>query len=171
MSERAVRTVAYSLGANLGDRLATLQGAVDLLAASLLVHDVRVSPVYETLPVGGPPQPDYLNAVVVCRSDAAPLELLGLSYLVEQAHGRTREERWGARTLDVDLLAVGEVESGDPALTLPHPRAHERAFVLLPWRDVDAGAQLAGHGTVAELAGALAADGVRRTADLLVVQR
>jgi 2-amino-4-hydroxy-6-hydroxymethyldihydropteridine diphosphokinase len=148
----AHRAVVFSIGANLGDRHAALQGAVDLLSASLLVHDAEVSPVYSTAPVGGPAdQPSYLNAVLRCRSGAAPIELLGLAYAAEQAFGRTREVRWGARTLDVDLLMVGELVSADPTLTLPHPRAHERAFVLVPWDDVDPHAQLPGHGAVADL--------------------
>lgn len=169
-STRALRTVVFSLGTNLGDRDNTLQGAVDLLSSSRLLHRVRVSAVYETDPVGGPEQPSYLNAVVVCESDAAPVELLGLAYQVEQAHGRTREERWGPRTLDVDLLAVGDLRSEDPTLTLPHPRAHERGFVLVPWAQVDPDAQIVGHGPVAVLVAALdAGSGAVRRVDLILV--
>lgn len=172
-TQRCLRPVAFSLGANLGDRLAALQGAVDLLAASLLVRELRVSSVYETDPVGGPEQPPYLNAVVVARSGAAPLELLGLAYQVERAYARTRDVRWGPRTLDVDLLVVGDVVSDDPALTLPHPRLHERGFVLTPWTELDADAQVVGRGRVGELAHAVAAtdgpDAVRRTEARLVV--
>lgn len=168
------RTVVFSLGANLGDRLATLQGAVDLLTATLLLERIRVSPVYETDPVGGPEQPAYLNAVLSGESAASPLELLGLAYQVEQAYGRTREERWGARTLDVDLLVVGDVVSADPTLTLPHPRVHERGFVLVPWNDLDPAAEIVGRGPVAGLARAArdreGDDAVRRTADALVVR-
>ncbi len=162
--------VALGLGSNLGDRLATLQGAVDLLVASGLLRDIRVSPVYETAPVGGPEQGAYLNAVLVATSTAAPLELLGRAYVVETAYGRERSERWGARTLDVDLLAVGEVVSDDPLLTLPHPRAHERAFVLVPWHDVDPDGEVVGRGRVAVLvASHLGAADVRRTGDTLAV--
>lgn len=167
------RVVVYSLGSNLGDRLATLQGAVDHLAGSPLVSSIRVSQVYETAPVGGPQQPAFLNAVVVCESCAAPVELLGLAYQVERVHGRTRDEHWGPRTLDVDVLAIGELVTDDPTLTLPHPRAHERAFVLVPWSEVDPGAVLAGHGPVATLAQAAVAregeDAVRATEHVLVV--
>ncbi len=162
--------VYIGLGSNLGDRLATLQGAVDLLVASGLLQQVRVSPVYETEPVGGPEQGAYLNAVLVATSTATPLELLGRAYVVETAFGRERAERWSARTLDVDLLVVGEVVSADPLLTLPHPRAHERAFVLVPWHDVDPDGQVAGVGRVAALAGPhLGAVDVRRTDATLVV--
>jgi 2-amino-4-hydroxy-6-hydroxymethyldihydropteridine diphosphokinase len=170
---KEVRRVVYSLGSNLGDRFAMLQGAVDQLSGSLLLRELRVSPVYETAPVGGPEQPAYLNAVVVCESAAAPLELLGVAYQVEQAHGRTREEHWGARTLDVDLLMVGELVDDDPTLTIPHPRAHDRAFVLVPWSEVDPAAVLVGHGAVAALARAAVdregADAVRVTDHDLVV--
>lgn len=164
------RLVALGLGSNLGDRLATLQGAVDLLVASGLLQEIRVSPVYETAPVGGPEQGAYLNAVLVASSTATPLELLGRAYVVEKAFGRERTEHWGARTLDVDLLAVGQVVSADPLLTLPHPRAHERAFVLVPWHDVDPEGEVAGVGRVAALAAAhLASPDVRRIDGVLVV--
>jgi 2-amino-4-hydroxy-6-hydroxymethyldihydropteridine diphosphokinase len=152
------RRVAFSLGANLGARRDALQGAVDLLAGTGLLRSVQVSSVYETDPVGGPPgQPAYLNAVVCASSSAAALELLGLAYRAELAFGRTREVRWGARTLDVDLLTVGDCRSDDAGLTLPHPRAHQRAFVLVPWYEVDPDAQLPGHGSVRGLARRLAA--------------
>lgn len=151
-----------SLGANLGDRLATMQAAVDALAARVGV--VAVSPVYETEPVGGVAQPEFLNAVVLVDTDLPPRDLLTLALEVEHAAGRVRGERWGPRTLDVDLVAYGEVTSDDPAVTLPHPRAHERAFVLRPWLDVEPDATLP-QGRVADLLGS-AAGGVRRAAGL-----
>lgn len=167
---REPQRVALGLGSNLGDRLATLQGAVDLLLASGLLRQVRVSPVYETSPVGGPEQGPYLNAVLVATSTATPLELLGRAYVVETAFDRERTERWGARTLDVDLLAVGDTVSADPLLTLPHPRVRERAFVLVPWHDVDPDGEVAGLGRVAALAAPhLATPDVRRIDDALVV--
>jgi 2-amino-4-hydroxy-6-hydroxymethyldihydropteridine diphosphokinase len=147
-----VRRVALALGANLGDRAATLRAAVAEIGAADGVDVVAVSPVYETDPVGGPPdQPPYLNAVVVADSDLEPDALLALAHRVEDAHGRVRVERWGARTLDVDLLAVDAVTSDRPELTLPHPRAHERAFVLVPWADVDADFVVPGQGSVRDL--------------------
>lgn len=159
----SVRDVAYGLGANLGDPLAALQAAVDLLAGWQLLHDVRVSAVYETDPVGGPDQSPYLNAVLVARSTASPLELLGLAYVAEVTRGRERSVRWGPRTLDVDLLRVGDLRLDGAALALPHPRAHERAFVLTPWAQVEPEAQLPDHGPVAALAGRIGAAGIRRT--------
>lgn len=145
------RRVAFGLGANLGDPLAALQGGVDLIAAHPDVSHVRVSPVYITAPVGGVEQPDYLNAVLVADTTLSPLELLELAWAAEQAFGRTREVRWGPRTLDVDVLALGDVVSDDARVLLPHPRAHERAFVLVPWSHVDPDALLPGRGTVTEL--------------------
>jgi 2-amino-4-hydroxy-6-hydroxymethyldihydropteridine diphosphokinase len=152
--------VAASLGANLGDRLAALQYAVDILAEVGTV--VAVSDVYETDPVGGPEQPDYYNAVTVLDTDAAPLEVLAAAQRAEQGRGRTREIRWGARTLDVDVLAYGQRTSADPVLTLPHPRALERAFVLVPWAQIDPTFRLPDGRTVAEVAALVPADGIRR---------
>ncbi len=161
-----MRRVAFGLGANLGDRVAALQGAVDVLAPHLA--DPAVSSVYETAPLGGPEQPDYANAVLVGDSDADPAALLELAHEAEQAWHRTREIRWGPRTLDVDLLVVGDIVSSDPELTLPHPRAAERAFVLEPWVEVDPGATLPDGRRVGELLDALtvAPGGVRRSPDV-----
>jgi 2-amino-4-hydroxy-6-hydroxymethyldihydropteridine diphosphokinase len=149
-----------ALGANLGDRLAALQSAVDALAVQVRV--VAVSAVFETAPVGGPEQPDFYNAVVVVDTDLDPHELLVVAQNIERAAGRVRHERWGPRTLDVDVLAFDELRSDDLALTLPHPRAHERAFVLLPWLDADPGASIPGRGSVAQLASTVDVAGVRR---------
>jgi len=168
MSATASRRVALGLGANLGDRVAALQGAVDVIAPRL--DDPAVSSVYETAPVGGPEQPDYANAVLVGDWTGEPLELLSLAHEAEQAWHRTREVRWGPRTLDVDVLVVGALVSDDATLTLPHPRAHERAFVLLPWAEVDPSATLPDGSTVADLAAALdTRDGVRRRHDVTLV--
>lgn len=146
-----------ALGANLGDRRGALQGAVYALAG--LGDVVAVSPLVETpaltLPGAGP-QPDYLNAVVLLDTALEPAALLAAAQAVESAFGRVRSERWGARTLDVDLVAVGDLQSADPLLTLPHPRAHERAFVLGPWAAADPSATLPGHGPVAALLAGLA---------------
>lgn len=127
--------VVLSLGSNLGDRLAHLQAAVDALAEVLDVE--AVSPVYETAPVGGPEQDDYLNAVVVAHTDLSPRDVVALGQRVEASEGRERHERWGPRTLDVDLIAYDDLVSDDPVATVPHPRARERAFVLVPWHDLD----------------------------------
>lgn len=161
--------VALGLGANLGDRVAALQGAVDLLAP--LLADVVVSSVYETAPVGGPAaQPDYANAVLVGDTDVEPHALLGAAHEAEQAWHRTREVRWGARTLDVDVLAYGDLELHDPDLEIPHPRAYERGFVLVPWAEADPAAVIPGRGRVPELAAYAVerdgADAVRRRDDV-----
>jgi 2-amino-4-hydroxy-6-hydroxymethyldihydropteridine diphosphokinase len=125
------------IGSNLGDRAAHLQAAVDGLAAAPGIRVVAVSPVYETAPVGGPPQPDYLNAVVVVETARSPRELLDLAQQLEEAAARVRGERWGPRTLDVDVLMVGDEQVDEPDLVVPHPRMSERAFVLVPLADVD----------------------------------
>jgi dihydroneopterin aldolase/2-amino-4-hydroxy-6-hydroxymethyldihydropteridine diphosphokinase len=164
---RARRTRAVlALGSNLGDRLATLQRAVDELAATPGLDVVAVSPVYETAPVGGPEQPDYLNAVALAETSRPAGDLLRRAQEIEAAAQRRRDVRWGPRTLDIDVIAYGDETSGDPVLTLPHPRAHERAFVLAPWHDADPGAELPGHGRIAGLLAALPGDGVRRRDDM-----
>jgi 2-amino-4-hydroxy-6-hydroxymethyldihydropteridine diphosphokinase len=159
-----VSRAVLSLGANLGDPLAALRAAVGALAEQVEV--VAVSPVYETEPMGGVPQDDFLNAVLVVDTDLSPRELLTLAHEVELAAGRTRDLRWGPRTLDVDLISYDAYVSSDPAVTLPHPRAHERAFVLRPWLDVDPDATLPGRGRVSDLLGT-AQGAVRSTAHSL----
>ena len=124
----------FGIGSNLGDRLGHLQGAVSgLLAAGDVV---AVSAVYETDPVGGPEQPRYLNAVVAVDSALAPRDLLELGQRLEREAARVRAERWGPRTLDVDLLLVGDEQVDEPDLQVPHPRLWERAFVVVPLADV-----------------------------------
>jgi 2-amino-4-hydroxy-6-hydroxymethyldihydropteridine diphosphokinase len=149
-----------SIGSNLGDRLAHLRSVVTAL------RPVAVSPVYETAPWGGVEQDDYLNAIVVVDDERVDAYgWLARAHQLEQAAGRTRELRWGPRTLDVDVIDVDGGTNADPELTLPHPRAHERAFVLVPWADVVPDAVLPGYGRVADLATELAGNGsgVRRT--------
>ncbi|MCS0600987.1 2-amino-4-hydroxy-6-hydroxymethyldihydropteridine diphosphokinase [Streptomyces sp. LP11] len=157
-----------SIGSNLGNRLETLQGAVDALEDTPGVRVKAVSPVYETEPWGVAPdsQPSYFNAVVLLKTTLPPSSLLERAHAVEEAFNRVRDERWGPRTLDVDIVAYAGVTSDDPQLTLPHPRAHERAFVLAPWHDVDPQAQLPGRGTVADLLATLTHEGVEARGDL-----
>ncbi|MEU7010740.1 2-amino-4-hydroxy-6-hydroxymethyldihydropteridine diphosphokinase [Streptomyces sp. NPDC046332] len=157
-----------ALGANLGNRLETLQGAVDALEDTPGLRVKAVSPVYETEPWGVDPgsQPSYLNAVALVKTTLPPSSLLERAHAVEEAFHRVREEHWGARTIDVDIVAYADVVSDDPVLTLPHPRAHQRAFVLAPWHDVDPDAQLPGHGTVADLLAMVGRTGVMPRADL-----
>lgn len=132
-----MRRAYLGLGSNLGDRLAHLQAAVDGLARTPGLAVVAVSPVYETAPVGGPPQDDYLNAVVALDTDLTPHDLLRIAQGLEDAEHRVRRERWGPRTLDVDVLLVGDEAVDDPDLVVPHPRLTERAFVLVPLADLD----------------------------------
>ncbi|CAL9495308.1 hypothetical protein SUDANB105_03302 [Streptomyces sp. enrichment culture] len=162
------KLAVLSLGSNLGNRLETLQGAVDALEDTPGVRIKAVSPVYETEPWGVEPgsQPSYFNAVVVLKTTLPPSSLLERAHAVEEAFHRVRDERWGARTLDVDIVSYADVVSDDPRLTLPHPRAHERAFVLAPWHDVDPDAQLPGRGAVADLLDTLTREGVAARADL-----
>ncbi len=140
--------VVIALGANLGKVQATLEAAVRALADVDGLRISAVSDLFETDPVGGPEQPVYLNAVVLARTRLAAFALLTELHAIEADRGRVRETRWGARTLDLDLIQYGDPETGseqisqDPELILPHPRAHERAFVLTPWQELDAEAQL-----------------------------
>jgi 2-amino-4-hydroxy-6-hydroxymethyldihydropteridine diphosphokinase len=144
--------VVLALGSNLGERRGTLSAAVGDLVDRPEVRLVDVSPVVSTKPVGGPPgQPDFLNMVIAVDTSLAPLELLAHCQGVELAHHRVREVRWGARTLDVDIITYGDLHSDDPVLTLPHPRAAERAFVLYPWSLMEPAATLNGR-PVAQLA-------------------
>ncbi len=151
--------VVLGLGSNVGDRLGHLRAGLTVLREHLTVE--AVSPVYETAPVGGPVQGAYLNAVVLADA-ATPADALAAAHAAEAAAGRTRTVRWGPRTLDVDVVAAGGLRSDDPTLTLPHPRAAERSFVLAPWDDVEPAAVLPGHGAVASLRAALGDTGVRR---------
>jgi len=124
-----MRRIWLSLGSNMGDRLAHLQSAVTALSA---LGPVRCSNVYETTPVGVEGQPDYLNAVVELQSNLSARELLAQCMAIETAAGRVRNERWGARTLDVDIVGIEGEKVDEPDLQIPHPRAHERDFVLIP---------------------------------------
>jgi 2-amino-4-hydroxy-6-hydroxymethyldihydropteridine diphosphokinase len=157
--------VVLSVGSNLGDRLGTLQGCVHAISGLPDTDVLAVSPVYETSPVGGPAQPDYLNAVLIVATGLEPRDLLTGTQRIEADFGRKRAEgaeRFGPRTLDIDIISFAGEVSGDPVLTLPHPRAHERAFVLAPWHDIDPAASLPGRGPVATLLAALGQNGVRR---------
>jgi 2-amino-4-hydroxy-6-hydroxymethyldihydropteridine diphosphokinase len=138
------------LGSNLGDRLETLRRAVELLDASPGIEVVRSSRVFETEPVG-PPQPAYLNAVLEVRTELEPRALLDSCLAVEAALGRVRSERWGARTLDVDVLTYDARIVHEPGLEIPHPRMHERAFVLVPLRELDPDPMLPGGRSLATL--------------------
>jgi len=159
------RTVVLSLGSNLGDRLANLQLGVSVVCAGGL-DCCAVSGVYQTAPVGGPDQDDYLNAVVLATSCLPASEVLARCQAAEAAAGRIRTVRWGPRTLDVDIIKCGDEVRTDPLLTLPHPRAHERAFVLVPWLDVEPDAMLPGWGPVADLLAKLGNAGITLAPEL-----
>jgi 2-amino-4-hydroxy-6-hydroxymethyldihydropteridine diphosphokinase len=131
-----IRRAYLGIGSNLGDRLAHLQAAVEALATEPGIHVVAVSAVYETEPVGGPPQDDFLNAVVAVDTTLDARALLAAAQRAEAAEHRVRAERWGPRTLDVDVLLVGDERIEEPDLQVPHPRMAERAFVLVPLADV-----------------------------------
>jgi 2-amino-4-hydroxy-6-hydroxymethyldihydropteridine diphosphokinase len=152
-----------SLGANLGDRAGALRTALTALKDDGVL--VARSTLYETPPWGPVEQPPYLNAIAIVRGPHDPRGWLARAHELEDAAGRTREVRFGPRTLDVDVVTVigddgAPVLSDDPELTLPHPRAHERAFVLVPWATLEPTAVLPGHGRVTELVKALPADDV-----------
>ena len=151
-------TAVLSIGSNVGDRLAHLRVAVAVL------HPHTTSPVYETAPVGGVPQDDYLNAVLLCDLDATAA--WAGAQQAEQQAGRERVQRWGPRTLDVDVVVADG--PAPPELELPHPRAAERAFVLVPLLAADPAAVLAGLGPVAALLAGLDLAGVRRRDDLVL---
>ena len=155
-----------AFGANLGDREATIAAATRELAGSDGIELVAVSPVYETAAITtsgvDPTAPGYLNGVIIIETSLEPHALLDLLQRLEVEHGRVRGERWGDRTLDLDLIDFGGRESADERLVLPHPRAWKRAFVLQPWLDIDPDAVVAGRGTVAELRAAASDEVVRR---------
>lgn len=160
VERRRAVPVVIALGANLGDPERRLDAAIDDLAGDL--DAVRRAPFVTTDPVGGPDQPRYTNTVLLATTALAPEALLALLHAVEARHGRVREVRWGARSLDLDLIQYGDpaigsdVVSDDPELTLPHPRAHERGFVLAPWARVDPDAVLRVRGSVTAVSELLA---------------
>ena len=138
-----------SLGANIGDTKANLDLAIGLLREATEV--IAVSSYSQTKPVGGPEQPDYLNAVVIVESELPAKDLLALLNGIETAMGRTREIHWGPRVIDLDLIQYGGLLVNDEKLTLPHPRAHERRFVLAPWFEIEPEAVLLTHGRISDL--------------------
>lgn len=147
MGERAF----LGLGANLGDRLGNLQRAADLLGERPGIRVVRSSRVYETDPVGGPEQPDYLNVVLQVDTELTARDLLEACLAVEVEMGRVRAERWGPRAIDVDVLTFGDETIEEPGLVVPHPRMHERGFVLIPLAELDADPPLPGGRHLATL--------------------
>ncbi len=167
---RPIRRAVLALGSNLGERMASLQGAVNAIADTPDVWVTGVSPVYETEPVDCPPDAkNYLNAVVLIDTTLAASRLMDRALAIEDAFDRERSEVKNApRTLDVDLIVVGDRRSDEDFLRLPHPRAAERAFVLRPWLDVDPGADFPDLGPVAELLEKADSSGITLRDDLVL---
>jgi 2-amino-4-hydroxy-6-hydroxymethyldihydropteridine diphosphokinase len=165
---RPIRRAVLALGANVGDRMANLQGAVSALADTPDLWIQAVSPVYETIPVGSPEgSPLFLNAVVVVDTAVSAARMLDRALAIEDAFDRDREtERNAPRTLDIDVIIVGDRINDDDFLKLPHPRAAQRAFVLRPWYDVEPNAEIPGYGRVADLLANVGEEGITRRDDL-----
>jgi len=141
-----------SLGSNLGNSAEILSSAAEAL--NEVSEVIALSSFYQTRPVGGPPQPDFINAVIIIETNLEPEELLLVAQAIEGAHGRERNEntvRWGPRFLDIDLIKCDEMLVNSPDLTIPHPRAREREFVLRPWNEIDPAATLPGFGAISRL--------------------
>ncbi|CAN2221524.1 FolK 7,8-dihydro-6-hydroxymethylpterin-pyrophosphokinase [Candidatus Nanopelagicaceae bacterium] len=143
-----------ALGANIGNPKEQMDLAIAMLKEATEV--TAVSTYYSTKPVGGPEQPDYLNAICILESELPALDLLSLLHGIEKSLGRERIEKWGPRTIDLDLIQYGSLLSKAEELELPHPRAHERRFVLEPWHEIDPDAVLLTHGKISELLAQLA---------------
>jgi 2-amino-4-hydroxy-6-hydroxymethyldihydropteridine diphosphokinase len=166
-----IRRIVVALGSNLGERLTALQGAVDALADTPDLFLTGVSPVYESEPVDSPVEdaPMFLNAVVLADTTLPAARLMERALAIEDAFDRERSDiRNAPRTLDVDLIVVGDRRADDDFLRLPHPRAHQRAFVLQPWHDLEPDAELPDHGPIADLLAATNGAGVSRRDDLVL---
>jgi len=167
---RPIRQAVLALGSNLGERLNRLQSAVAALEDTPEVTIVAISSVYETEPVDTPPgSGQFLNAVVLIDTTLTVHTLLDRALAIEDAFGRERSEKGAPRTLDVDLLVVGQRVCDDEQLKLPHPRAHERGFVLVPWLEIDPEGEIPGRGFVADLIGDVDTSGVTKREDLEII--
>ena len=163
-----IRRCVLAIGSNLGDRMGSLQGAVNSLADTPEVWLTAVSPVYETEAVDAPEgSKKFLNAVILIDTTLSARTLLERAMAIEDAFGRERTGvRGEPRTLDVDLIVVGDRRADDPDMILPHPKAHERAFVLAPWYDVEPDAVLPDHGPIADLLEKTGHEGIARRDDV-----
>lgn len=167
---RPIRQAVLSIGSNLGDRLDKLQGGVSALEDTPEVTVVAISSVYETVPVGAPAGSDtFLNAVVLLDTTLTVHTLLDRALAIEDAFGRERSDEGAPRTLDVDIIVVGDRVAEDDQLVLPHPRAHERGFVLVPWLEIDAEGEIPGKGFVADIIGDVDTSGVTKREDLEII--
>lgn len=167
---RPIRRAVLSLGSNLGDRVASLQGAVSALADTPDVWVQAVSPVYETVPLDSPDDaPLFLNAVVLIDTALSAARLLDRALAIEDAYDRERSDVDNApRTLDVDVIIVGDRVNDDDFLKLPHPRAAGRAFVLRPWYDIEPQAEIPGVGAISELLAKVGDGGLTRRDDIVL---
>jgi 2-amino-4-hydroxy-6-hydroxymethyldihydropteridine diphosphokinase len=164
---RPIRRAVLSLGSNIGERFTSLQGAINALADTPDVWITEVSPVYETEPVDAPEGSEpFLNAVVLLDTTLAASRLLDRAHAIEDAFGRERSEPNAPRTLDIDVIVVGDRRRNDEVMQLPHPRAADRAFVLQPWFDVEPDAEIPDTGPVAELLEKSDRGGITRRDDL-----
>jgi 2-amino-4-hydroxy-6-hydroxymethyldihydropteridine diphosphokinase len=167
---RPIRQAVLALGSNLGERRERLQSAVAALEDTPEVTIVAVSSVYETEPVDAlEGSGKFLNAVVLIDTTLTVHTLLDRALAIEEAFGRERSVKGAPRTLDVDLLVVGQRVCDDEQLKLPHPRAHERGFVLVPWLEIDPEGEIPGRGFVADLIGDVDTSGVRKREDLEII--
>jgi 2-amino-4-hydroxy-6-hydroxymethyldihydropteridine diphosphokinase len=167
---RPIRQAVLSLGSNLGDRHGKLQGAVSALEDTPEVTVVAISSVYETDPVNAVEgSGKFLNAVVLIDTTLTVHTLLDRALAIEDAFGRERSEQGAPRTLDVDLIVVGPRVADDESLKLPHPRAHERGFVLVPWLEIDPEGEIPGQGFVADLLEGVDTNGVHKREDLEII--
>jgi 2-amino-4-hydroxy-6-hydroxymethyldihydropteridine diphosphokinase len=167
---RPIRQAILALGSNLGDRIGKLQGAVSALEDTPEVTVVAISSVYETEPLGGPDDAGkFLNAAVLIDTTLTVHTLLDRALAIEDAFGRERSEPGAPRTLDVDVIVVGDRIADDDQLVLPHPRAHERGFVLVPWLEIDPEGEIPGKGFVADLIGDVDTSGVVKREDLEII--
>ena len=167
---RPIRQAVLAIGSNLGDRLNRVQGGVAALEDTPEVTIVAISSVYETAPLGAPEGSGrFLNAVVLIDTTLTVHTLLDRALAIEDAFGRERGEPNAPRTLDVDLIVVGDRVAADDQLTLPHPRAHERGFVLAPWLEIDPEGEIPGKGFVADIIGGVDISGVTRREDLEII--
>lgn len=167
---RPIRQAVLSIGSNLGDRSGRLQGAVSALEDTPEVTVVAISSVYETEPLGTPEGSDrFLNAVVLLDTTLTVHTLLDRALAIEDAFGRERSEPGAPRTLDVDIIVVGDRIADDDQLTLPHPRAHERGFVLVPWLEVDPEGEIPGRGFIADLVADVDTSGILKREDIEII--
>lgn len=167
---RPIRQAVLSIGSNLGDRLDKLQGGVSALEDTPEVTVVAISSVYETDPVAAPEgSKKFLNAVVLIDTTLTVHTLLDRALAIEDAFGRERAEDNAPRTLDVDIIIVGDRVAEDDQLVLPHPRAHERGFVLVPWLEIDPEGEIPGQGFVADIIGNVDTAGVTKREDLEII--